>query len=902
MKPVSERTDRFLLLLHAARKLGTRDEKCAFLDAVCKDDPALLADLVATITLESRPSQTEALSDSDPLRFLKGQLVADRFEIVRLLGEGGMAAVYEAFDRKLGERRALKFPKLGHDQHIPGEARQALRVTHDNICRTHEIHTTATNRGPADFLSMELIEGETLRRRLRREPMAGDEAVEIACQLCRGLDAAHGAQVLHRDLKSNNVMLTLRGDGTPRAVIMDFGLALPVDVGSAGMARLSGTPNYIPPERWKGGEATPAGDLYALGVILYEMLTGELPFAPGTPWARRLSEVPELPSRSNRKPDPRWDRIVVGCLEPEPSNRFSTAAEVLRAIERTFRAGPSRRWLLVAAGLALALTPVAVFRERIWPPPLVRLAVLPFDGSMRDPAVDQAAKGALFDLGRQLESLGASSQRMVLIPLEESLRHQVINPAVAASRLGATHVLTGTIEARDRGFALRAAITDTRTGVSLKRFDGEFRDTDLSSLPAALAGVVTAAFHLRQTAPARIGAPAYAYYAAGLAGLRAVPPDLDKAISSFQEAVKRDADAAPAFSGLADAYLEKYRLQRDGDILARATAASERAQSLQPDSPDVLLTLGTIQELQGRTEPAIDFFKRAAELQPRNSEAWRRIGIAFQSVGRDTEAVEALRRSVQLAPDYYAPHRALGAIYYRIGRLPEAVEEFRIVTQLAPGLAEGFSNLAAALVGVGNDPEAEQALRRSISLQPTRGALNNLGVLLRFGGHDKDAVPVFEQALQAGADDAGVRLNLANALRRVGRMAEARQHLERASELSRAALRANPRDAIARARLAYTMVRLGPLALAADEALQAARLSPSDYSVLLWAVITLDVCGRRPEALALLSDAPYERLRELRRQPDLAEFVRDPRFVDLLQHSQGSQFTSERKKANVRSN
>ena len=153
--------------------------------------------------------------------FPPGHVIGDRFRIVRKLGEGGMAVVYEAIDQKLGERRALKFAKAGYSRLIPPETRSALRVTHDNICRTYEIHTTGAGV-PVDFISMEFIEGETLQARCQREILSDADLIDIAKQLCGGLDAAHRAQILHRDLKGNNVMLTRRPDGGVRAVHYGF--------------------------------------------------------------------------------------------------------------------------------------------------------------------------------------------------------------------------------------------------------------------------------------------------------------------------------------------------------------------------------------------------------------------------------------------------------------------------------------------------------------------------------------------------------------------------------------------------------------------------------------------------------------------------------------------------------
>ena len=208
---------------------------------------------------------------------LEGARGTERFEIIRRLGEGGMAVVYEAIDTKLGEKRALKFSKSGHARSIPPEARASLRVTHENVCRTFEIHTAQTKDGPADFISMEYVEGETLTKRWRREALTQAEALEIARQLCRGVMAAHESKVLHLDLKSSNVMLSKAANGGLRVIVMDFGLAQAFGTGT-GSEKLGGTPNYIAPERYLGAEATPATDVFSLGVILYEMLAGQLPY------------------------------------------------------------------------------------------------------------------------------------------------------------------------------------------------------------------------------------------------------------------------------------------------------------------------------------------------------------------------------------------------------------------------------------------------------------------------------------------------------------------------------------------------------------------------------------------------------------------------------------------------
>jgi serine/threonine-protein kinase len=880
------------MLTRAAAQLETQDEAREFLDATCDDDPALRAELAETITVgQSAPDRAPSAELAKV-----GEVIADRFQLVRRLGEGGMAVVYEAMDTKLLERRALKFPKYGHSQSIPPEARSALRVTHGNICRIHEIHTAVTSSGPADFISMEFIEGETLSNRLKRGPVPQNEAVEIARQLCRGIEAAHNAHILHRDLKTNNVMLTRNTDGSLRVVITDFGLAQPL--GSSGhrptSSGLIGTPNYIAPERWKGATATPASDVYALGVILYELLTGSLPFPKGTPWQLRITSVPQPPSRSNAAPARHWDQIVLSCLQPDPTKRFGSASEVLKAVERAFVISYRRRWIAAVAAIALAATPVVIWRDRIWPPPFARLAILPVTGSSGDTTLDRAISGALLEVAGRLESIGAMSKHVVVIPVEEAIRYGVESPT-AAQRLRATHASTVKIGPQGERIDFRATVTNTSTGEVLREFTGDFHRDDVAALSTSLAGVATSALRLDKAMPAAVAPAAYVHYAAGLASLRRTPKDFDAAIASFDQALKSEHGSALVHGGLAEAYLNKFTATNDRRWLSEASRFARQAESLHPDSPPVLLVKGSVEQEEGRPERAIELFRRAAELEPNNPEAWRRAGIALHRMSRNDEAVRALQKSIQLAPDYYAPRVELGGIHFRMGHYAEAVEDFLGAARVAPELPEAHSLLGGALLASGKDREAEESLRRSIALRPTRAALNNLGVSLRYQGRDREATLVLEKALSAGPDDARLRLNLGNSLLRTGRNAQARENFQRAHDLARSALLLNPRNAAARAQFAYSSVRLGQPVNAADEVEQAVRLAPSEYTVLFWGLMTLEALGRRTEALPLLDNASAEQLQDLRRQPDLAEFFRDPKSVAFLETRATQSQTTERK-------
>jgi len=809
----------------------------------------------------------------------------DRFTILRQLGEGGMAVVYEAIDTKLGEKRALKFSKSGYALSIPPEARAALRVTHENVCRAFEIHTAATKDGPADFISMEYVAGETLAARWRREPLTPAEALEIARQLCRGVIAAHDAKVLHLDLKSSNVMLTETADGKMRVVIMDFGLAQafgPETQTGTDTGKLGGTPNYIAPERYLGAEPEPASDIYSLGVILYEMLTGRLPFPKNSDLRTKLYSKPDPPSKTGtRIVDPPWDGIVLRCLEPKPEDRTASATDLLAAIDKEFTPSTRRLWLTGAAAGTAAAAGLFAFRDRIWrDPPLARLAVLPWSGTSGDKEIDARLQGALSEVSDRLESLGAEARRLVLIRPEEAARYAVLTAELAGGKLGATHVLIGAIAGA--AISIRSEVRAVGTGDVLKTSEAKFHPSDIAAISTSLAGLVTSAFQLKQALPANIKPEAYPFYAFGLGLLEKDNRSYDRALAQFDTAAELDPASPLIAAARSSAWMQKFRATKDGKWLKEAAKAAGDAARLHPDFPAVLQALGEVEREEGRAEKAIDYYNRAVALEPERSSAWRNLGLALAAVGKDQEAVAAVRKAIDLAPGYYLPHQALGAIHFRKGRIDEALKEYRLVTEFAPAQPEGHAMYGGVLVVAEREQEAEQALRRSLELKETRAALNNLGVLLRYRGRDAEAVEVFSRSLKTDYESIGLRINLGNALKSTGRASEAQPHFLRAAELAREAMIRNPRDAVARAQLAFVQTQTGHRQEALDNALQSAQLDGTQYSVLFFVTMTFEALGKRDLAEPVLRGASRQQLKDLRRQPDLRAFARDPKFVSLF--------------------
>jgi len=303
--------------------------------------------------------------------FQPGTLVGHRYLIRHFLARGGMGEVYEAFDRELQERVALKTvtstacDNVSAVRRLKAEVQLARRVSHPNVCRIYDFgtHVMAETGAQISFLTMEFVDGETLGQRVRLAgPLPVDEARELGRQLLGGLSAAHEAGVLHRDFKSDNVMLRAEPGGGCSPLILDFGLARALDAGSRSASgshtNLLGTFGYIAPEQLEGRPHTTASDVYSFGLVWFEMLTGELPFdSPSSPVSRalaRLQNAASAPSSRNPLVPADLDAVVLGCLRRSPKDRYRTAREVLNALDvwesRARRTSHRRRLLPLCLG------------------------------------------------------------------------------------------------------------------------------------------------------------------------------------------------------------------------------------------------------------------------------------------------------------------------------------------------------------------------------------------------------------------------------------------------------------------------------------------------------------------------------------------------------------------------
>jgi serine/threonine-protein kinase len=885
MRELDERDDLVMELVSAALEQAPETRE-SYLRSACNHDSDLYVEVRERVLWEERmkgfmtQSVMEALDLLDR-PFEPGELVAGRFRVLNEVGQGGMGVVYEAYDEKLDRRVALKTAMRGHDTRLPPEARAAREVSHFNVCKVYELHSAQTQFGEVEFLTMEFIDGETLSARLRRiGKLPPEQNRDIARQICAGLAQAHRQGVVHGDLKPGNVILTTTAEGGTRAVITDFGLAslhLP-EMQDQERGPLRGSFDYMAPELFSGTRPSKASDLYALGVIFHEMLTGKTPApakdSPFGPNASTLTlpkafQYRALQRQREKLPRP-WQAIVARCLEPLPENRFSSADEI------TGEWDSRRKWFLAVPAIAAALA-LVLWAGREKPGPSVRLAVLPI-------TVDGAPVPAAAGLGVELaDRLSGARRGFVVIPPAEAQRNRVYTPEKAKTVLSATHALRTRIRNSGGELVVQASVIDTGSDISMQELRGQYRLSDIGLVAKALTATVTGAFRLRAIVPLEVLATAaYPSYVQGINLLRRDLVSADDAIPFLLKAGELDQHSALPHAALAEAYLQKYTRHFGTDWMSRAADEVAKAKSLNADSGPVLLAAGYVKQLHGWYDQAAQDYSRAVEIAPGSADAWNRLALAYSAMNRPDQAITTYQKALQAQPDYYLPYIDFGRFYRNLAQFPEAEKLFRQVTVMAPDLARGHTLLGLVLRQEGRLPEAEKAMLTSLRLQETAPALTDLGALYYLEERYAEAERYFAKCLTVAPPTAMRYANLADAYRQRGFAQQAASTYRTAEGVAKSDVEQNPSDPSARSLYAYILAQLKDNTLANHEMDQALVMGPNNAEVMRDAALVFEALGEREKTMNVLREAPFRLIDELSHLPEVRSLQQDPSFQELL--------------------
>lgn len=823
-----------------------------------------------------------------PSPFIQSGGMLGRYRIVEQIGVGGMGVVYRAHDERLERDVAIKILAPGTVRsslarhRVRNEALALSRISHPNIETIFEFDSL----DQWDFLVVELIPGMGLDELLAHGPVSQSEAIMLCAQLLRGLAAAHEKGIVHRDLKPSN--LRLSSDGFLK--ILDFGLAqfedsdgtLPDFTTETHNTVFAGTLAYMSPEQVRGLALSPRSDLYSVGVVLYQMVTGQLPFiASGATLINAILNRPvPAPNRISKGIGGELQRVILKAMEKDLKRRYQSAREMLVDVEALASGAAQRAKLLktrIQIGVTAALFTVAaiagvVERSRIssWldrqlhPVPQNRyVAVLPFRSTGSQPA-DAAFNEGLTDAvaSKLMEITGAQPVQIVS---PDELRAQHVSGAEDASKkLGVNLVLDGQVQQVAAHTRVNLNLVDTGTGRLVR---ASSLSTD-SSNPFELEDEVisTAVQMLEIEIHKNIGArghgttnpEAFRFYTRGRGLLQnqTNPEDVESAISQFQQALAIDPGHADAYASLGISLLAKYKYEKNPRLVDRTREACEQSITLDSRLPEASICLGTLRLATGDYEGAASNFQMAIDDDSGSDEAYGNLGIAYERLGRSKQAEHAYQKAVAMRPQYAAGYDRLAVFYNHQAQYEKAAAALEKATQLAPRAAVYWASLGGTHYLAGNYQQALLALRHSIDVRPSYQAYNNLGnsyfALKRF----PDAIAAFEETVALSPKQMQAHGNLARAYYWYPpKRSLARGEYLQALALAKEELKINPKDADAHLLSAQYYAMLGDVDPSMRNLEIALHTSPGDAETLYFAAMIYAQFGEPQAAIAWLQQA-----------------------------------------------
>jgi serine/threonine protein kinase/tetratricopeptide (TPR) repeat protein len=872
-----------------------------------------------------------------------GETIA-HYRITDKLGAGGMGIVYKAQDLQLERFVALKFlPQdlaLGEvdRERFLREARSASALDHPNIGVIHGIDKTAHGRM---FIVMAYYEGQTLSQKLGGGPLSLRQALDWACQIASGLAAAHARNIVHRDIKPGNIIITK--DNSAR--IVDFGLARVVATPSATMTGgITGTLPYMSPEQILGEAVDQRCDVWALAILLVQMVTGSHPFGRDNTTAMTFAILNQPPAAIEALPA-LLQPIALHGLAKDVAHRYPDAKEMLidlqsaraqitssgipldeptltqtapsAALKDVISHASTPRWQAASSSLSAAgkhkerraapylfaglAVVVLAAGSLLFSPVRQRaaavlagsggekhVAVLPFDNIGNDPANEAVAEGLMDSLTSKLSNLDARQQSLWVVPSSVVRSRKVTDPSSAGKDLGANLVVKGSIRRDAKNVQLTVNLIDAK---DLRQVGSAVLDDatgDLAGLQdeavarlARLMNINVTAESLRATG-GRASPAAYELYlkALGLMQRYDKPGNLDQAVTALNDAVHTDSQFALGYASLGEAFRLKNQVDPNPRWIEQASAMLERAVQLDDRLPAPYVSLGRLHSSLAKHDLALQEFQKALAINPRDSEAIKGMAGAYERMGRIQDAEDSYKHAIALKPDYWDGYNSLGFFYYNQKRYTDAINQFERVIQLTPDNAAAHSNLGGQFQNVGDYQRAEEEFKKSLALAPSYMAYANLGSLYEIQKRYADSAEMTEKALKFNENDFRLWANLALAYQWLNEKDRAATAMDKELALLEPLAKNQPGDASLQSALAvlYAAQKQKEKALLALQ--NALALAPADTQILSDAAEMYERLGDRDKALkyAEMTLGKGYPLQQLKDNPAMQGLVADSNF------------------------